>query len=71
MASKNGKDVYGEGNYTSARNFRNAEEKFIAKNKGKIGKMGKDAEKALDGPEGEELKAAEKRAKSHSKAKHH
>jgi hypothetical protein len=66
---KQAKDVPGEGNYTAARNFRKSEEKFVADNKNKIPDLARDAEKALDGPEGDDLKAAEERAKSHSHEK--
>jgi len=50
----------GEGSYTATRNYDRAQETFIAKNRGKIGKLAKDAEKALEGPEGKSLRAAEK-----------
>jgi hypothetical protein len=50
----------GEGSYTATRNYDRAQEKFIAKNRGRIGKLAKDAEKALEGPEGKSLRAAEK-----------
>ncbi|MGD0192151.1 MAG: hypothetical protein ABSD74_15535 [Rhizomicrobium sp.] len=64
-----GHDLRGEGNYTAARRFRQSEEKFVARNRRKIPGMGKDAEEALDGPEGDELRAAEDRARSHSRGK--
>jgi hypothetical protein len=50
------KDIQGEGNYDAARRFREAEEKFVktADIEGKA----KEAEEALDGPEGEELERA-------------
>ena len=54
----------GEGSYTASRNYDSAQRAFVAKNKGKIGKMGKDAEKALEGPEGKSLRAAEQKAKA-------
>ena len=54
----------GEGSYTATRNYDRGTEKFIAKNKGKITKMAKDAEKALEGPEGKSLRAAERKAKA-------
>lgn len=62
-------EVYGEGNYTAARRFREDEEEFVAKNREKIPTMGKEAEKALDGSEGETLRRAEDRATSHSHAR--
>ncbi|HEY5047981.1 MAG TPA: hypothetical protein VII49_08195 [Rhizomicrobium sp.] len=61
-------DVPGEGNYTAARRFRAQEGEFVARNKDKIPQMGKAAAKALDGPEGADLRKAEDRARSHSHA---
>lgn len=61
-----GQDVYGEGNYTASRNFRRAEEGFVRRNRRDIPKMGKEAEDALEGPEGNELNAAEDEARSHA-----
>jgi serine kinase of HPr protein (carbohydrate metabolism regulator) len=60
------KEVIGEGNYTASREFRNAETSFVKKNKARIPAMGKAAEKALDGPEGDDLRHAEQEAKSHA-----
>jgi len=62
-ARKSGK-LEGEGSYTATRNFDKAQESFVKRNKAKIGKLGKAASKALDGPEGKSLRAAEKRAKA-------
>jgi len=56
--------VEGEGSYTATRRFDKAQEKFVHDKKSEIPGMGKDAEKALDGPEGEELRKAEDIAKS-------
>jgi histone H1/5 len=50
---------YGEGNYKASKRFRTREEAFIKTNKAKIPAMAKAAEAALDGPEGDELRAAE------------
>jgi hypothetical protein len=61
-----GEEIHGEGNYTAARRFRESEEQFAARNKQKIPDMAKDAEKAIDGPEGDELRRAEDRARSHA-----
>src|ERR1700709_2636536 len=49
----------GEGNYAASKRFRDKEEAFIKANKAKIPAMAKAAETALDGPEGDELRAAE------------
>jgi hypothetical protein len=54
----------GEGSYTASRNYDRGTEKFIAKNKSKITKMARDAEKALEGPEGKSLRKAEKAGKA-------
>jgi len=61
-----GKDEIGEGNYKAAREFDEAEAAF-AKDKDRVEAAAKDAEKALDGPEAEELAAAEAEGKSHAK----
>jgi hypothetical protein len=60
---KTGK-LEGEGSYTATRNFDKAQQSFVKRNRGKIAKLGKDAEKALEGPEGKSLRAAEKKAKA-------
>lgn len=52
------KDVIGEGNYTAARNFRQKETSFIDNNRDLVAKKAKEAEAAIDGPEGAELEAA-------------
>lgn len=62
-AKRSGK-LEGEGSYTATRNFDKAQQGFVKKNRGRIGKLGKDAEKALEGPEGKSLRAAEKKAKA-------
>jgi hypothetical protein len=56
--------VEGEGSYTAARNYDRKTESFVAKNKSRITKMAKDAEAALEGPEGKTLRAAEMAGKS-------
>jgi hypothetical protein len=60
------KEVIGEGNYTASREFREAEANFVKKNKARIPAMGNAAEKALEGPEGDDLRRAEEEAKSHA-----
>jgi hypothetical protein len=61
---KRGSALEGEGSYTAARNYDRETESFIAKNRSKITKMAKDAESALQSPEGKKLRAAEKIGKS-------
>jgi len=60
------KEVLGEGNYTASRNFRKSETAFVQRNKRRIPKLGKEAQAALEGPEGKDLLAAEAEARSHS-----
>jgi len=64
--SRRNGDIPGEGNYSAARRFDAQEGTFVEKNRKKIPQMGKDAEKALDGAEGDDLRKAEESARSHS-----
>jgi hypothetical protein len=57
-AKRKTKDVIGEGNYTAARNFRKAETGFIDRNRATIARKAKEAEAAIDGPQGAELEQA-------------
>src|SRR2546423_15014688 len=66
---KNGDSgVQGEGDYTSARTYKRDIENFVNKKSDEIPEMAKEAEDALKGPEGDELKKAEEKGKS--KARH-
>ncbi|HUO90668.1 MAG TPA: hypothetical protein VMU08_15960 [Rhizomicrobium sp.] len=56
---------YGEGNYKASRRFRKSEEAFVRSNRANIAAMGREAEAALDGPEGTELTEAESKARAH------
>jgi len=60
--------VQGEGDYKSARVYKKDVEGFIEKKGSQIPDLAKDAERAVEGPEGEELKKAEEKGKS--KARH-
>ena len=62
------KEVLGEGNYTASRNFREQETAFVKRNRSRIGELGKEAEATLEGPEGQDLLAAEAEASGHSHA---
>ncbi len=62
--AKRASKLEGEGSYTATRNFDKAQRSFVKANRGKIAKLGKAAEKALEGPEGKSLRAAEKKAKA-------
>jgi hypothetical protein len=53
------KQTGGEGDYEATRKFDRDEAGFVAKNKANIPAMGKEAEAALDGPEGAALREAE------------
>ncbi len=66
-APKAKKKPIGEGDYEASRAFLKDQASFVKKNKASIPQMGKQAEMALDGPEGASLKAAEAEAASHSK----
>jgi hypothetical protein len=59
--------VQGEGDYESARVYKKDIENFVSTRKDEIPEMVKSAEKALEGPEGEELKRAEEKGKSKAK----
>ena len=56
----------GEGNYDATRRFDAEEKAFIDKNRADLPKLAKEAEAALDGPEGEELRAAVAKSKAHA-----
>jgi hypothetical protein len=60
------KDVFGEGNYTASREFRDQQTDFVRRNKDRIEPLGEEAEAALEGAEGSELEEAENEARSHS-----
>jgi len=60
------KREFGEGNYKASQRFRKSEEAFVKANKAKIPALGKEAEAALEGPEGDALRAAEAQAAGHA-----
>ena len=61
------KKIVGEGDYAASRTFLKDQSGFVAKNKAKIPAMGKAAEAALDGPEGDTLRDAEATAAARSR----
>jgi hypothetical protein len=65
-AKASAKKEYGEGNYKATQRFDKAQESFVQAHKSDIPAMGKAAEKALEGPEGKDLLAAEAEAKGHA-----
>jgi hypothetical protein len=54
----------GEGNQTAARQYNEAQKSFAES--GKVGAAAKDAARAVDGPEGDELRKAEEIGKRHA-----
>ena len=60
-------DAAGKGDYAATRKFDSDEAAFVAKNKANIPNLGKEAEKALDGPEGDSLRDAEAAAAGRSR----
>ena len=67
-APRKKKQIVGEGDYQASRSFLKDEADFVKRHSKEIPAMGKDAEAALEGPEGGELRAAEEEARSHNKA---
>jgi hypothetical protein len=65
-APKKKQAVMGEGDYAASRAFQKDQSSFVKRNKDKIPEMGKEAEKAMEGPEGASLKAAEQEAMNRS-----
>ena len=65
-APKMKQQIVGEGDYAASRAFDKAQASFVKRNKAKIPEMGKQAEQALEGPEGNSLRAAEQEAMSRS-----
>jgi len=64
---KKKKQTVGEGDYAATRKFDRDEASFVAKNKAQIPALGKAAEAALDGPEGDSLREAEASAAGRSR----
>jgi hypothetical protein len=61
------KQIVGEGDYAATRAFDKDQAAFVKKNKAKIPALGKAAEKALEGPEGDALCDAEATAAARSR----
>jgi len=61
------KQTVGEGDYAASRAFLKDQAGFVEKNKANIPAMGREAEEALDGPEGKDLRAAEAEAAGRSR----
>ncbi len=56
---KKAQQIVGEGDYAATRAFDADQARFVKRNKGAIPEMGRQAEAALDGPEGRDLRDAE------------
>jgi hypothetical protein len=54
----------GEGNHTAARQYNDAQKRFAESSK--VGAAAKDAPRAVDGPEGSDLRKAEEVGKRHT-----
>jgi len=67
-APKKKKQAVGEGDYQASRSFLKDQANFVKRHAAEIPAMGKEAETALEGPEGGALRAAEDEARNHSKA---
>ena len=65
-APRKAKQTVGEGDYAASQAFLKDQGDFVKRNKSKIPAMGKEAEQALDGPEGDNLRAAEQEAMNRS-----
>ena len=63
MADK--KQIQGEGDYDAARRFDREERAFVEK--GPVEKKAREAEEALDGPEGEDLERARRETGAHGR----
>ena len=61
------KQTVGEGDYTASRAFLKDQSNFVEKNKANIPGMGRAAEEALDGREGDDLRNAEAIAAARSR----
>ena len=61
------KQTVGEGDYAASRAFLKDQSNFVEKNKANIPGMGRAAEEALDGPQGDDLRNAEAIAAARSR----
>ncbi|HWF63003.1 MAG TPA: hypothetical protein VN685_00160 [Rhizomicrobium sp.] len=67
-APKKKQPMAGEGDYQASRSFLKDQGDFVKRHSSEIPGMGKAAEAALEGPQGDQLRAAEDEARGHSKA---
>jgi hypothetical protein len=64
---KSDSGVQGEGDYRSARAYQRDIKDFMKNKSGEISDKAREAEKALEGPEGKEPKEAEQKGKSRAR----
>ena len=62
-APKKKQQTVGEGDYQASRSFLKDQSDFVKRHASEIPGMGKDAEAALEGPQGDQLRAAEEEAR--------
>jgi hypothetical protein len=67
MANEKNTKIEGEGSYSGAREYEERMQDFIKRKGSQIESLAEDAEEALDGAEGDELKRAEEEGKSRAK----
>jgi hypothetical protein len=67
MANEKDTKIEGEGSYSGSRDYNERTKDFIKRKGSQIESLAEDAEDALDGPEGDELKHAENKGKSRAK----
>jgi len=65
--AKKKKQIVGEGDYQASRTFLKDQSSFVKKNRAKIPALGKEAEAALEGPQGDMLREAEASAAGRSR----
>ena len=65
-APKKKKQIVGEGDYQASRSFLKDQAEFVKRHASEIPGMGKEAEAALEGPQGDQLRAAEDEARGHA-----
>ena len=65
--AKKKKQIVGEGDYAASRAFLKDQAGFVERNKANIPAMGREAEEALDGPGGKDLRNAEATAAARSR----
>jgi hypothetical protein len=65
-APKKKKQIVGEGDYAATRKFDADQTGFVKRNKARIPELAKEAEAALEGPEGDSLRAAEQEGRDRS-----